>query len=170
MNIFFKFAKNILKKLGKVVKTMKVKDCMCEDVACVKPQTNVYEVAKLMSQKHIGVVPVCDQNNCLCGIVTDRDILLRSIVCDKDLKTTPISDIMTCNVYSCKKDDDMTNAESKMSQNQVRRLPVCDQNNQVVGILTLGDLAQHGKQLGAQEIYTTIENICDCNGQNQNAE
>lgn len=149
---------------------MKVKECMCNDVCCVNPQTNVYEVAKLMSQNHIGSIPVCDQNNCLCGIVTDRDILLRSVVCDKDLKTTPISDIMSCNVCSCKEDDEMTNAESKMSQNQIRRLPVCDQNNQVVGILTIGDLSQKCNQIGKQEVCTTIQNICDCNVQNKNAE
>ena len=56
---------------------MKVKDCMCNDVCCVKPETKINEVAKIMSQNHIGCVPVCDQNNCICGIITDRDILLR---------------------------------------------------------------------------------------------
>ena len=95
---------------------MKVKECMCNNVCCVNSKTNVYEVAKLMSENHIGSIPVCDQNNCICGIVTDRDILLRSVVCDKDLKTTPISEIMTCNVWTCKEDDDMTNAESKMAK------------------------------------------------------
>ena len=54
---------------------MKVKECMCDNVCCVKPQATVTEVAKLMEQYHIGSVPVCDDNNCLCGIVTDRDIL-----------------------------------------------------------------------------------------------
>ena len=47
---------------------MKVKDCMCNDVCCVKPETKINEVAKIMSQNHIGCVPVCDQNNCICGI------------------------------------------------------------------------------------------------------
>ena len=74
---------------------MKVKDCMCTDVCCVKPETTIRDVAKLMSQNHIGSIPVCDTNNCLCGIVTDRDIILRSIACDKDVKTTPVSDIMS---------------------------------------------------------------------------
>ena len=54
---------------------MKVKDCMCEDVCCVKPETKITEVAKLMSENHIGCIPVCDNNNCICGILTDRDIL-----------------------------------------------------------------------------------------------
>ena len=149
---------------------MKVKECMCNDVYWVRPETNIYEVAKLMEQHHIGSIPICDDNNCLCGIVTDRDILLRSVVCDKNLKTTPISEIMTCNVCTCKEDEEMTNAESKMAQNQIRRLPVCDQNNKVVGILTLGNLAQNGQELGKQQVCTTIENICDCNGQTKNAE
>ena len=80
---------------------MKVKDCMCTDVCCVKPETTIRDVAKLMSQNHIGSLPVCDTNNCLCGIVTDRDIILRSIACDKDVKTTPVSDIMSTNVCTC---------------------------------------------------------------------
>ena len=149
---------------------MKVSECMCNDVCVVKPNTNIYEVAKLMNEHHIGSIPVCDENNCLCGIVTDRDILLRSIVCDKDIKTTPISDIMTCNVCSCNEQDEMSNAQTKMAQNQIRRLPVCDSNNRVVGILTLGNLAQNDRDIGKQEVCTTIENICNCQGNTKNAE
>jgi CBS domain-containing protein len=149
---------------------MKVKDCMCNDVCCVKPETKIQEVAKLMSQNHIGCIPVCDDKNCICGIVTDRDILLRCISCDKDAKQTPVSDIMTCNVCYCEEDDQVTNAETKMSQNQIRRLPVCDENNKVVGILTLGDLAKINKQIGEDSFCTTIENICNCDGAVKNAE
>lgn len=148
---------------------MKVKDCMCNDVCSVRPETKISEVAKLMGEHHIGCIPVCDTNNCICGIVTDRDLLLRSVCCNKDANTTPISDIMTCNVCTCKEDDEMTNAETKMSQNQIRRLPVCDKNNKVIGILTIGDLANHGTQLGNSEVFTTIENICNCHS-NKNAE
>ena len=142
---------------------MKVKDCMCNEVCCVKPETNVYEVAKLMSNNHIGSIPVCDSNNCICGMITDRDILLRSIVCEKDPKNTPVSDIMSCNVCTCTEDDEISNAETKMSQNQIRRLPVCNEKNEVVGILTVGDLVQQDRKIGKQEVYTTLENICDCN-------
>ncbi len=148
---------------------MKVKDCMCGDVCAVKPETKISEVAKLMSEHHIGCIPVCDTNDCICGIVTDRDVLLRSVCCNKDANTTPISDIMTCNVCTCKEDDEMSNAESKMGQNQIRRLPVCDKNNKLIGILTIGDLANHGTQLGNAEVCTTIENICNCNS-HKNAE
>lgn len=146
---------------------MKVQDCMCKDVCCIKPETKIGEAAKLMSQNHIGCLPVCDNNNSICGIVTDRDLVLRGVACDKDVKQTPVSDIMTCNVTTCKKTDDIANAENKMGQNQVRRLPVCDDNNRVVGMLTLGDLINNDDELEEDELWTTLEDICDCYG-NQN--
>lgn len=147
---------------------MKVKDCMCNDVCCVNPNTTINEVAKLMSQNHIGSIPVCDDKNCICGIVTDRDVILRCVAYDKDINQTPVSEIMSCNVCTCKQDDDMKNAENKMSQYQIRRLPVCDENNKVIGILTMGNLAQNDQALGKQEVCTTIENICDCNSNRNN--
>ena len=90
---------------------MKVKDCMCEDVCSIRPESTLRDVAKIMSEKHIGCMPVCDDNNCVCGIITDRDLVLRGIACNKDINNTKVSDIMTCNVCSCKESDDITNAE-----------------------------------------------------------
>ena len=145
---------------------MKVKDCMCDDVCCVKPNAKVQEVAKLMAQNHIGCVPVCDNNDCICGIVTDRDVVLRCVACDKNIHQTPVSDIMSCNVYTCQENDEMSNAESKMGQQQIRRLPVCDNQNRIVGILTMGDIAQNNQQLGQNQVCTTFENICGCNNKN----
>ena len=148
---------------------MKVKDCTCSDVCCVNPDTKLNEVAKLMCDNHVGCIPVCDENDCICGVVTDRDMVLRCIACEKDVKETPVSDIMSCNVCSCLEDDEMTNAEDKMVKNQIRRLPVCDDNKKVVGILTLGDLAQNNKMLGELEVCSTISGICDCKNK-KNAE
>ena len=143
---------------------MKVKDCMCTDVCCVKPETKINEVAKLMCQNHVGSIPVCDTNNCLCGIVTDRDIILRTVACDKDVKTTPVSDIMSCNVCCCTPNTDVTEAERMMSQNQIRRIPVID-NNKIVGILTLGDLAKN-ENISTQGLCNTLEDICCDNTKN----
>ena len=81
-----------------------------------------------MSENHIGSIPVCDNNNCLCGIVTDRDIILRCIACDKDPKTTPVTDIMTCNPCCCTTNADITEVENLMSKNQVKRIPVLENN------------------------------------------
>ena len=146
---------------------MKVKDCMCGEVCCVKPDATVCEVVKLMEKNHIGCVPVCDKNNCIIGVITDRDIILRSIACDKDVKSTNVSEIMTCNVCTCNENDNISEAEKKMSENQIRRIPVVD-NNKVIGILTIGDLAHYDKEIGENQVCNTIENICECGGQAKN--
>ena len=146
---------------------MKVKDCMCGEVCCVKPETKINEVAKLMEKNHIGCVPVCNDQNCIVGVITDRDITLRCTACDKDAKTTIASDIMTCNVCTCNENDNISDAERKMADNQIRRIPVVD-NNKVIGILTLGDLANYNKEIGQNEVCNTIENICECGGQAKN--
>ena len=67
---------------------------------------------------------------------------------------------MSCNICTCKPEDEIKQAEGVMSQNQVRRLPVCNENNQVVGILTIGDIAHFTNQLGEEQVGKTIQNIC----------
>ena len=148
---------------------MKVKDCMSSNVFFVKPDANIKDVVELMSKNHIGCVPVCNNTNIVCGIVTDRDVLLRSIACNKDVNKTPISEIMTTNVCTCKQDENIKEAQNKMRINQIRRLPVCDENNNLVGILSLGNLSQNDNLIGKQEVCSTLNSICDCN-ENKNAE
>lgn len=143
---------------------MKVKDCMCDEVIYVRPECSTEECAKLMGENHIGCVPVCDNSNKVVGIVTDRDILLRTIGCGKEVKNTKISDIMTCNVTSCTPETDLTEAEKLMKENQIRRIPVME-NNKVIGILTLGDLATK-RGIDGYEVYTTLEDVCKCTGKN----
>lgn len=139
---------------------MKVKECMCSNAITAKPDTTVSDVAKLMSQNHIGFVPICNEQNNIVGLVTDRDIILRSIACDKDIKTTPISDIMTTNIYDVTENTELTDATKLMCDCQVKRLPVVD-SKQVVGIITLGDLANH-QNVNSQEVSNTVEGICKC--------
>ena len=136
---------------------MKVKDCMTNNVYCVKPETNIKDVVNLMSQNHIGCVPVCDNNNDVCGIITDRDILLRSVACNKDVNSTPVSEIMTTNVCTCMQDDTINEAQNKMGTNQIRRLPVCDENNNLVGMLTLGNLSHNTYKIGKEQVCTRIK-------------
>lgn len=76
---------------------------------------------------------------------------------------------MSTKVCTCQENDEMTVAENKMSQNQIKRLPVCDKNNKVVGILTLGDIAQNINELGKEQVSTVISDIC-CENKNLNAE
>ena len=148
---------------------MKVKDCMCNNVHSCTPGTTVYDAAKIMQTNHVGCIPVCDDQECMVGLITDRDLVLRCIACDKNPKETPISDIMTTDVCTCKPEDDMTNAQSKMGNEQIRRLPVIE-NRKVVGILTLGDLAKNDMELGQEEVSDTINSICEDTGEDKNAE
>lgn len=143
---------------------MKVKDCMCNDVKFVTPNTTVCDCAKLMCNSHIGCVPVCDESKNVVGLVTDRDVIMRAIACDKDYKTTPVSDIMTCKVCCCDANSDIEEAEKLMSQNAVRRLPVIE-NNKIIGILTIGDLAKN-QNVNTEDVCDTLENICDCKSKN----
>ena len=147
---------------------MKISECMCQDVCFVKPDCNVYDAARIMCENHIGCIPVCDDNKSVVGILTDRDIVLRTVACNKDAKSTPVSEIMTTNVCTCDHNGDVTEAQNTMASYQVRRLPVVDENNKMVGILTMGNLAQNDKKIGQQNVCTTIENICNCQGSTQN--
>ena len=144
---------------------MKVKDCMCKDVAYLTPNSTVQECAKLMWTKHVGCIPVCDTNKKVVGLVTDRDVILRSIACDKDIKTTPLSEIMTTNVELCKENDEVKYAQSTMSNEQIRRLPVVNENNEIVGIITLGNLCAN-QYVDTDYVGETLENICSTNRKN----
>ena len=122
-----------------------------------------------MLNNHIGCLPVCNENRQVVGLITDRDITLRCVACDKDTKKTPVSEIMTSNVFCCNTDDEVYKAENQMAQNQVRRLPVTE-NGKIVGILTLGNLAQHNNSGLDTNVGKTFEYICKCHSNTKNAE
>ncbi len=147
---------------------MKVRECMCNQVECVKPETTVCDVAKLMLNKHIGCVPVCNANKNLVGLVTDRDLILRTLACEKDIKQTPVSEVMTTNVYKTTPEANVEDVSKIMCDCQVRRVPVVE-NEQVIGIITLGDLANN-KNVSPEEVSITVEGICRCGNNAQNAE
>ena len=143
---------------------MKVKDCMCNEVLCANPSSTVQDCATMMCNKHVGCIPVCDTTQKVVGLVTDRDIILRCVACNKDPKSTPISEIMTCNPCCCTPETDIQEVENLMSQNQVKRIPVME-NNRIVGILTLGDLAANS-QVDDNGVDNTLNCICGCKDKN----
>lgn len=122
---------------------MKVKDIMTTNVTCVNPSTSVIETARLMQQHNIGSIPVCD-NNGIVGIVTDRDIVIRNIAQGKDPNSTIVKDVMTSAITTVSPEMEVDDISRKMASSQIRRLPVVD-NNKVVGIVALGDVATQAK-------------------------
>lgn len=118
---------------------MKVKDIMTKSVAYTNPNATLTEVAQLMQKHNVGSIPVLDQNGVM-GIVTDRDIVVRNIAHGKNPQQTPVKDVMTSSVTTVTPDMDMDEVSRMMASHQVRRLPVVE-NNRLVGIVAIGDLA-----------------------------
>ena len=145
---------------------MRVKDCMNENVVWAKWNNTIYDVAKLMNENHIGSIPICDDNQSLVGIITDRDIILRGIACDKNVNDTKASEIMTTEVIRTSKDTEISWVADIMAKNQIRRIPVVE-NEKLVGILSVGDLARNN-DIPDKEIATCMCKIC--NESNKNAD
>lgn len=139
---------------------MKVKECMCTQVSCVNPEVKIKDVAKLMLNNHIGCVPVCDNNKQVIGLVTDRDLILRSVAEEKDIAQTPVREVMTTKVYNISPEADIQEATQLMCDCQIRRIPVVD-NNVIVGIITLGDLA-NTNSVNTTQVGNTVEGVCKC--------
>lgn len=118
---------------------MQIKDVMTTDVASVNPQDSVENAAKLMQKYDVGSIPVCEGQK-IVGIVTDRDIAVRCVAVGKDTKQAPVSDVMTTNPVTASSSTDVHEAAKIMSERQIRRLPIVDNNN-LVGMVALGDLA-----------------------------
>ena len=131
---------------------MLVKDLMTAAVTSVPPGSGVDSAIKVMRSEDVGIVPVCDIQGHLLGVITDRDILIR----DGFGKT--VDEIMSRDVIYAAPKDDVNDAALKMSQYGVRRLPVVE-NEKLTGMLSLKDLA--GKKIFTAEIGHIIYNICN---------
>ncbi|MGE5605376.1 MAG: CBS domain-containing protein [Bacteroidota bacterium] len=134
---------------------MKIRDIMTDDVAVVSPDSTVLEVAQLMQKHDVGAVPVCEGAN-IVGLVTDRDIVVRNIAHGKDPHQTPVKDVMTTQVKSANPEMSLSQAAGIMAAQQIRRLPVVDENR-LVGMVSLGDLATKAKY--DVELGTTLGEI-----------
>ena len=134
---------------------MKVKDIMTRNVAYINPASTVIEAAQLMQKHNVGSVPVCDESG-LIGIVTDRDIVVRNIAHGKDPHQTPVRDVMTSEVTTVSPDAEIRDVFGIMSVKKVRRIPVVE-NNQLIGIIALGDVATSARQ--DVEISSTLADI-----------
>ncbi|OYD08943.1 CBS domain-containing protein [Paludifilum halophilum] len=136
-----------------------LREIMSTDVAAVTPQDNVYQAAHLMKQYNVGMIPVVE-NGVLRGVVTDRDLVLRSVAEQKNEMVT-VGEVMSgTNLVTGTPEMDATEASQLMAQNQIRRLPVVD-NNQLVGVVALGDLAV--RQPHASEAGQALSNISEKN-------
>ena len=119
---------------------MKVKEAMHNGVEWAAPQTPIPEIARRMRDLDIGAIPV-GENDRLIGMVTDRDIACRAVANGADLGTLTARDVMSKGIFYCRDSEELEDALRIMEQKQVRRLPVIDDQKRMVGILSLGDIA-----------------------------
>lgn len=127
-----------------------VKDVMTKAVVVVKPDDTVKHAAIKMEAHDVGPLPVCDGER-LVGVLTDRDITLRTVATGRDPNTTSVRETMTAELYYLHEDDEVQEAANVMRQRQVRRLPVVNRDERLVGIVALADLARHAPGDAAEE-------------------
>ena len=121
----------------------KCSDVMTDNPVYALPDDTVEKVAQLMKKEDIGPVPVVDdeQNKRLVGIVTDRDLALKVVAEGRDPQTTKVEEVMTRKLITSRPDDDVESAMKAMAQYQLRRIPVVDDHNRLVGIISQADVA-----------------------------
>lgn len=142
------------------VNIVKVKDIMSTEVASVNSDDSIERAAQLMKQYDVGSIPVCSQEK-IVGIVTDRDIALRATARGQKSQQQTVRDIMSSNPVVGSPDMDVHDAARIMSEKQIRRLPIVDQND-LVGIVALGDISvEPDLQDNAEE---ALKNISQPNG------
>jgi len=118
------------------------REVMTADPACCQTTDSIVRVAQVMKTKDVGAVPVLElPSQRLVGMVTDRDIVVKGLAGGRSIENTTVKEVMTTDVVTCREDDDVSKAVSRMSERKVRRLPVVDGNGQVRGIIAQADIA-----------------------------
>src|SRR4051812_2845304 len=134
---------------------MKVREIMTSDPRTATPDTTLVEIATLMKDEDVGVIPIIDDER-IAGVVSDRDIVIRCIATGKDPNDCTAEDVMSSDVKTIEAEADVDDAADIMSEAQIRRLAVV-KNGKLVGMLSLGDIAVKA----SDEDETTAETLED---------
>ena len=126
---------------------MKISEVMTTEVETVSADQTAREAASFMLRANAGSIPVCEGGR-VVGMITDRDIAVRGIA-EGLGPDCPVRDLMSDGIVCAHEDDDTTDVAARMSKEQVRRLPVVDANDRLVGIVSLGDLSREGPEQAA---------------------
>ncbi|HET7831079.1 MAG TPA: CBS domain-containing protein [Candidatus Limnocylindrales bacterium] len=133
----------------------KVREVMTDRPRCVTLETPISEVAQLMESEDIGSLPILEGDQ-LAGMITDRDIVIRAVAKGKDPRGMPVREVASRELVTVYADDDLANALKKMASEQVRRLPVVDEDNRLVGVLAQADVALEAKEKTVGELVEEI--------------
>ena len=145
---------------------MKIAECMTRDIEIVNPDQPIQEAAQFMLRADSGVMPVSEGDR-LVGMVTDRDIAVRAVA-EGLGPDTPVRDIMSGDVLYCFDDDEVEAVALKMSDSQVRRMPVLSREDEtLVGIVSLGDISRSEQSEAAA---VALDGITDPGGEHNQTE
>jgi len=126
----------------------KSSEVMTKNIVCCLPHESVVKAAQLMKGRDIGSVPVIEDEHTkkVVGIVTDRDLALEVVAEGRNPTTTKVEDVMTHNVVTCRAEDNLQEVLDVMAEYQLRRIPVVDNDNKIIGIITQADVATRMNQ------------------------
>ncbi|MBA5779417.1 CBS domain-containing protein [Stappia sp. F7233] len=134
---------------------MKISEVMHRGASSVGPDAAITKIAKIMSDMDVGSIPVAE-NGRVIGIVTDRDIALRAVANGKDVSRLTARDIMSSKVNCCRELEDLDTAARMMERNHIRRLPVLDDNDRLVGMVSLGDVCHAASQRLTADVVKAV--------------
>ena len=141
---------------------MKISEVMTREVATVQADETAQQAASFMLEGDAGSIPVIEGDR-LIGMITDRDIAVRGVAKGHG-PDTPVRDLMTSGLICAREDDDIDEVATKMSEAQVRRLPVIDESENLVGIVSLGDLS---RETDGEAAHEALEGVSAEGGQHQ---
>lgn len=139
-----------------------IRDVMTSDPSTVGRDENIRRAAQIMKDQDTGVVPVVDGKK-IVGMVTDRDIVVRLIAEGRDPSTVKVSDVMTTTVRSVREDASIDDVLTLMTSAEIRRVPVVNRNDEIVGIVSIGDIA---KTDADRKVGKAIEDISNASPNN----
>ena len=141
---------------------MKISEVMTRDVETIRPDQSAQDAARFMLKADAGSIPVTEGER-LIGMITDRDIAVRGVAKGYGPETL-VRELMTDDIICARFDDDIADVATRMSEAQVRRLPVVDENEKLCGIVSLGDLSREADTDCAAE---ALEGVSQPGGQHQ---
>ena len=150
---------------------MNVEQLMTKEAKTVRRDETLSEAARIMWENDVGCAPVVDSDGSyrVIGIVTDRDICMAAYTQGKPLHDLPVSTAMSSAVLTCRGDDTIAHAAEIMRENHIRRLPVVDEAGQLLGVISLTDIAREAaaerrkrsKKVTDAEVGLTLSAICE---------
>jgi CBS domain-containing protein len=126
---------------------MNCEDIMKTDVECVSPEASIQATARKMREQNVGFLPVCDEGMRVVGTVTDRDLAIRAVA-ENLPASTPVAELMTREVISCRPEDDLLYARELMAQNFKSRIMCISRVGRLEGVISLSDIAQLDETAG----------------------